>query len=303
MYVYIIQQLINALAYGSVLGLLAVGYTMIYGILGLINFAHGEIFMVGAFACYLLVSALKLPFIMGAVGSVFMSILVGLLLYKLVYQPCIKHKAPVLAIFIASFGASLAIKYLFMMLFGDRRRAFPIPESLTGVYEIGQITVNARDFFMLIATIIIMIGLTYLIKYTRIGVAMRAVSYNMKIAEVMGVDSTKIVVIAFIIGSALAGVSAVQYGLNFSILYPNMGFTPGLEGFIGAVIGGIGNVPGAMVGGFIIGIGEILFVALLPPSFSAARPMFVWGLLFLILFIKPTGLFRPNVKYEGIWGE
>ena len=303
MYVYVVQQLINALAYGSVLGLLAVGYTMIYGILGLINFAHGEIFMAGAFACYLLVNALHLPFAMGAVGAVVASILMGLLLYKIVYQPCIKRKAPILAVFIASFGASLAIKYLFMMFFGDKRRAFPIPEYLTGVHVIGQITINTRDFVMLIATIIIMIVIAYLIKYTRVGIAMRAVSYNMKIAEVMGVDSAKIVVAAFIIGSALAGVSAVQYGLNFSILYPNMGFTPGLEGFIGAVLGGIGNVPGAMIGGFIIGIGEILFVALLPSSFSAVRPMFVWGLLFLILFLKPTGLFRPNVKYEGIWGE
>jgi branched-chain amino acid transport system permease protein len=303
MYIYVVQQLINALAYGSVLGLLAVGYTMIYGILGLINFAHGEIFMAGAFACYLLVKALHLPFIIGAVGAVVASILIGLLLYKIVYQPCIKHKAPVLAVFIASFGASLGLKYLFMMFFGDQRRAFPIPEYLTGVHVVGQITVNTRDFVMLIATIIIMVVIAYLIRYTRVGIAMRAVSYNMKIAEVMGVDSIKIVVVAFIIGSALAGVSAVQYGLNFSILYPNMGFTPGLEGFIGAVLGGIGNVPGAMIGGFIIGIGEILFVALLPPSFSAVRPMFVWGLLFLILFLKPTGLFRPNVKYEGIWGE
>jgi branched-chain amino acid transport system permease protein len=300
---YIAQQLINALSYGSVLGLLAVGYTMIYGILGLINFAHGEIFMVGAFTCYLLVETLHFPFIIGTIGAVVASILIGLLLYKIVYQPCLKRNAPILAVFIASFGASLGLKSLFMMFFGDQRRSFPVSEHLIGVYNIGQITINKQDFVMFIATILIMIVINYLIKYTRVGIAMRAVSYNMKIAETVGVDSKKIIVMAFVIGSALAGISAVQYGLNFSIVYPNMGFTPGLEGFIAAVLGGIGNVPGAMIGGFIIGIGEILFVAFLPPIFSAVRPIFVWGLLFLILFLKPSGLFRPNVKYEGIWGE
>jgi len=300
---YILQQLVNSLIYGSVIGFLAIGYTMIYGILGLINFAHGEIFMIGAFTCYALVNLLNLPFLVGATGSVVASIIIGVLLYRFIYRPCIKNKAPIVAIFIASFGASLGLRYLFTMIFGDQGRAFPTPDYLRGMHTMGQIVFSSRDLVMFIVTIVVMIIITYLIKYTKIGIAMRAVSYNIKKAEVMGVDTNKIILATFVIGSALAGISAIQYGLNFGIVQPGMGFTPGLEGFIGAVIGGIGYVPGAMIGGFVVGIGEILFVALLPSQFSALRPIFVWGLLFFILFIKPTGLFRPNVKYEGTWGE
>jgi branched-chain amino acid transport system permease protein len=143
----------------------------------------------------------------------------------------------------------------------------------------------------------------YFIKYTKLGIAMRGVSYDARIAQFMGINSTRIIVAAFAVGSALAGVSAIEYGLTFGIVNPAMGFTPGLKGFIAAVLGGIGNVPGAMIGGFLIGMGEILFVALLPPTLSPLRPLFVWSLLFVILFLKPTGIFRPNVKFEGIWGE
>jgi len=300
---YLAQQMINALSYGSILGLLAVGYTMIYGILGLINFAHGEIFMIGAFICYLLGSLYHVPWVVAALGAVVASIIAGLLLERMVYRPCIKRKAPVLTVFIASFGASLGLRYLFMMFFTDRRRAFPIPEFFERMYFWGGIAIGLRDIIIFVTTLIVMSLVAYFIKYTKIGIAMRGVSYDAKIAQFMGINSTRIIVVAFAVGSALAGVSAIEYGLTFGIVNPGMGFTPGLEGFIAAVLGGIGNVPGAMIGGFLIGVGEILFVALLPPTLSPLRPLFVWSLLFVILFLKPTGIFRPNVKFEGIWGE
>lgn len=300
---YLAQQMINALSYGSILGLLAVGYTMIYGILGLINFAHGEIFMIGAFICYLLGSLYHVPWVVSALGAVVASIIAGLLLERMVYRPCIKRKAPVLTVFIASFGASLGLRYLFMMFFTDRRRAFPIPEFFERMYFWGGIAIGLRDIIIFVTTLVVMSLVAYFIKYTKIGIAMRGVSYDAKIAQFMGINSTRIIVVAFAVGSALAGVSAIEYGLTFGIVNPGMGFTPGLEGFIAAVLGGIGNVPGAMIGGFLIGVGEILFVALLPPTLSPLRPMFVWSLLFVILFLKPTGIFRPNVKFEGIWGE
>lgn len=300
---YLAQQMINALSYGSILGLLAVGYTMIYGILGLINFAHGEIFMIGAFICYLLGSLYHVPWVVSALGAVVASIIAGLLLERMVYRPCIKRKAPVLTVFIASFGASLGLRYLFMMFFTDRRRAFPIPEFFERMYFWGGIAIGLRDIIIFVTTLVVMSLVAYFIKYTKIGIAMRGVSYDAKIAQFMGINSTRIIVVAFAVGSALAGVSAIEYGLTFGIVNPGMGFTPGLEGFIAAVLGGIGNVPGAMIGGFLIGVGEILFVALLPPTLSPLRPLFVWSLLFVILFLKPTGIFRPNVKFEGIWGE
>lgn len=132
---------------------------------------------------------------------------------------------------------------------------------------------------------------------------MRAVSYDKMTANFMGINSTRIIKTAFIIGSMLAGISGLEYGLSFGVVNPSMGFNPGLTGFIAAVLGGIGNVPGAMIAGFIVGIGEILFVALLPSIYSPLRPLFVWILLFFILFLKPTGLFRPNVKFDGGWEE
>lgn len=300
---YLAQQLINAFSYGSILGLLAVGYTMIYGILGLINFAHGEIFMIGAFVCFFLVTLYHVPWVVGALGAVAGSTVAGLLLERLVYRPCVKRKAPVLTVFIASFGASLLLRFLFMMFFTDRRRAFPIPELFEKMYFLGGVAIGLRDIIIFVTTIVIMSLVACFIKYTKLGTAMRGVSYDAKTAQLMGINSTRIIVAAFAVGSALAGISAVEYGLSFGILNPAMGFIPGLEGFIAAVLGGIGNVPGAMIGGFLIGVGEILFVALLPPALSPLRPLFVWALLFAILFLKPTGIFRPNVKFEGLWGE
>jgi len=300
---YLVQQLINAISYGSILGLLAVGYTMIYGILGLINFAHGEIFMIGAFICYFLVSLYHVPWVIAALLAVAASTVAGLLLERVVYRPCIKRKAPVLTVFIASFGASLGLRFSFMMFFTDRRRAFPIPEFFEKMYFWGEIAIGLRDIIIFVTTIVIMSLVACFIKYTRLGTAMRGVSFDTKTAQLMGINSARIIVAAFAIGSALAGISAIEYGLTFGIVNPGMGFTPGLEGFIAAVLGGIGNVPGAMIGGFLIGVGEILFVALLPPELSPLRPLFVWALLFVILFLRPTGLFRPNVKFAGIWGE
>jgi len=300
---YVAQQLINAFSYGSILGLLAVGYTMIYGILGLINFAHGEIFMIGAFVCYFLVTLYHVPWVIAALAAVAASTVSGLLLEKIVYRPCVRRKAPVLTVFIASFGASLLLRFLFMMFFTDRRRAFPIPELFEKMYFVGELAIGLRDIIIFVSTLIIMALVAAFIKYTKVGTAMRGVSYDAKTAQLMGINSIKVIVVAFAVGSALAGVSAIEYGLTFGVLNPAMGFMPGLEGFIAAVLGGIGNVPGAMIAGFLIGGGEVLFVALLPPSLSPLRPLFVWVLLFIILFVKPTGLFRPNVKFEGLWGE
>lgn len=300
---YVAQQLVNAFSYGSILGLLAVGYTMIYGILGLINFAHGEIFMIAAFICYFLASLYQVSWVAGAFVAVIAATIIGVLLERFVYRPCIRRKAPVLTVFIASFAASIGLRHVFMMFFTDRRRAFPIPELFERMYMVGGIAVGLRDILIFVTTLVIMLLVAYFIRYTKLGIAMRAVSYSKGTAELVGVNSVRVIITAFIIGSALAGVSAIEYGLSFGIVNPSMGFTPGLTGFIAAVIGGIGNVPGAMIGGFIVGVGEVLFIALLPAACSPLRPLFVWVLLFIILFVRPTGLFRPNVKFEGIWGE
>ena len=296
---YLIQQAINALSYGSILALLAIGYTMIYGILGLINFAHGEIFMIGAFCAYLLVSFAESPFLVGVLGAIGGAVLIGLFLERAVYRPCLKRNKEVLTVFIASFGASLGFRNLMTMIFGDGRRAFPIPEVLDQIIATDNgLFINVKDIAIFSVTVVLLIGISLFIKYSRPGIAMRAVAYNANTARLMGVNSRGIVTLAFVLGSALAGISAVCYGVSFGILNPSMGYLAGINGFIAAVLGGIGNVPGAAVAGFIIGLGEVMFVALLPPSWSAIRPTFVWGLLFIILFVKPSGLFRANIRIE-----
>lgn len=303
MFLYLLQQLVNAISYGSILGLLAVGYTMIYGILGLINFAHGEIFMIGAFTCYLYVKFLKIPWFIAALLAITTSVIAGLLLEKIAYRPSIKKGSSVLTIFIISFAASMFLRYLFMLFFTDERKAFPIPAFFEKMYFVNGVVIGLRDIIIFTTTIIIMIAISYFVKYSKLGIAMRAVSYDSKTANYMGINSTLIIKTAFVLGSVLAGISGIEYGLSFGIVNPSMGFNPGLTGFIAAVLGGIGNVPGAMVAGFIVGIGEVLFVAMLPSIYSPLRPLFVWILLFFILFLKPTGLFRPNVKFEGGWEE
>ena len=294
---YLTQQLINALSYGSILALLAIGYTMIYGILGLINFAHGEIFMIGAFFCYMLVTFSGVSFLTGFFAAIAGSVLTGFLIERFVYNPCLKRSPEVLTVFIASFGASLGLRNLFTMIFGDGRRSFPAFDFLEGIIitESG-IFINIKDLWIFGVTLFLVFATTLFIKYTKPGIAMRAVAYDANAARLVGVNSTTLVLVAFFIGSTLAGVSAVAYGVSYGIVNPSMGYIIGLNGFIAAVLGGIGNVPGAAISGYIIGMGEIMFVALLPPSYSAVRPIFVWGLLFLILFLKPSGLFRPNVK-------
>ena len=296
---YLLQQAINALSYGSILALLAIGYTMIYGILGLINFAHGEIFMIGAFCAYLLVAFGESSFLVGVLGAIGGAVLVGLFIERMVYRPCLKRNKEVLTVFIASFGASLGFRNLMTMIFGDGRRAFPIPEALDQIIATDNgLFINVKDIAIFSVTVVLLVGISLFIKYSRPGIAMRAVAYNANAARLVGINSRRVVTMAFVLGSALAGISAVCYGVSFGILTPSMGYLMGLNGFIAAVLGGIGNVPGAAVAGYIIGIGEIMFVALLPPSWSAIRPTFVWGLLFVILFLKPSGLFRANIRIE-----
>jgi branched-chain amino acid transport system permease protein len=297
--IYLLQQAINALSYGSILALLAIGYTMIYGILGLINFAHGEIFMIGAFCAYLLVTFRETSFLAGIAGAIGGAVLVGLFLERLVYRPALKRNAEVLTVFIASFGASLGFRNLMTMIFGDGRRSFPVPAGIDQVLitESG-IFINVKDIWIFAITLLVLLLTNLFISRSRMGTAMRAVAFNAGTAGLMGINSRRIITLAFVLGSALAGVSAIAYGVSYGVLNPTMGYLAGINGFIAAVVGGIGNVSGAAAAGFILGLGEVMFVALLPPAWSAIRPTFVWALLFVLLFIKPSGLFRANIKIE-----
>jgi len=293
---YILQQVLNALSLGSMLALLAVGYTMIYGVLGLINFAHGEVFMIGAFTAMYAITGLNLPLAAALLLAIFASVITGVLLERFCYRPV--QESGDITLFITSLAASIGIRSFFVMLLGSRSRQFPMPEYLQGIHFWGDILVTDLNLIIFIFTVIITIILSILIKKTKLGIAMRGVSYSKKTAEAMGINSNSIIVATFVIGSALAAIAGVAWGLQYGNVRPAMGYHPGISGFIAAVLGGVGNITGAAISGFLLGVGQVLFVAFLPSIYSGFRPLFVWVVLFIILFYKPTGLFRANIKWE-----
>lgn len=293
---YILQQILNALSLGSMLALLSVGYTMIYGVLGLINFAHGEVFMIGAFTAMFAITIWEVPLLVAMVLAIGASVIVGMLLERFCYRPV--RGSGDITLFITSLAASIGIRSLFVLFFGSRSRPFPTPEYLQGIHFFGDILVTDLNVVVFIFTVVLTVVLSFIIKNTNLGIAMRGVSYNKTTAEAMGINSNSIIVATFIIGSALAAVAGVAWGLQYGNVRPAMGYLPGISGFIAAVLGGIGNITGAAISGFILGVGQVLFVAFLPSVFSGFRPLFVWLALFIILFFKPSGLFKANIKWE-----
>lgn len=287
-----LQHLVNGTSLGSLYALIAIGYTMVYGILRLINFAHGDIFMLGAYITYYGMLYLPLPwwliFILASVGTGF----IGQLLEKLAYKPL--RGQPRITILISAIGASFLLQNLAVLIFGGRPKAFPIPDVLSTQLTIGGVSVGIISIIIPIVTIILLIGLTFFVNKTKSGMAMRALSKDYEAASLMGININGIVSITFFIGSFLAAVGGIMWGTKYPQLMPLMGIMPGLKCFIAAVIGGIGNITGAVIGGFILGLGEILLIAFLP-NLTGYRDAFAFILLIIILLIKPTGLMGEKI--------
>jgi branched-chain amino acid transport system permease protein len=291
---YFLQQLLNGISWGSILAMLGAGYTMTFGIIGLVNFAHGEVFMAGAFAAYFAIYAAGLPFGLAAPIGILGAIAVGLFVERVAFKPV--RGSGMITLFITSFAASIGIRTLFVMLFTDKAKPFILPELLEGAYIIGDLFLFKRTIAIVVSLVVIGGLLMYLVKKTKTGVAMRAMSYDMETAQSMGMNTEKIIILTFIIASALAGVAAIMWGVSYGRIRSSMGMMPVVDAFIASVIGGVGNVFGAIVGGLILGIGETLFVAYLPPEMIGLRTLFVWIVLFVIIIVKPSGLFRANIK-------
>jgi branched-chain amino acid transport system permease protein len=288
----LLQHLVNGVSLGSLYALIAIGYTMVYGILRLINFAHGDIFMLGAYIAFYGLMFTSIPwwlvFILTAVITGFL----GILLEKLAYKPL--REAPRITVLISAIGASFFLENLGIVVFGGRPKAFPIPDVFNKVIRFGGVSVGVITFVIPVVTIVLLIGLNYFIKKTKTGMAMRALSKDYEAASLMGIDINKIISITFFIGSFLAAVGGIMWGIRYPQLMPLMGMMPGLKCFIAAVVGGIGNITGAVLGGFILGLGEIMLVALLP-GLTGYRDAFAFILLIVILLIKPTGLMGEKV--------
>jgi branched-chain amino acid transport system permease protein len=281
--------LINGITQGAIYALIALGYTMVYGIIKLINFAHGEFYMIGAFTGYALINA-GVPFALAMPLAMVSSGLTAVIVERLVYRP-IRHAGRIPAL-ITALGTSLLIQYLGQGLIGADPKAFPtIIENKS--YQLGFIQISSIQLTIILSTFALMIFLWWLVGYTRTGKAMRATSFNMKAAELMGIDTNRIITATFFVGSSFAGAAGVLVGMYYSSIEPMMGLIPGLKAFVAAVLGGIGIIPGAVLGGLVLGISENLVVGFWSATY---RDAIAFTLLILILLVKPAGLLGTNRK-------
>ena len=282
-----LQHLANGISLGSLYALIAIGYTMVYGILRLINFAHGDIFMMATYFAFFGVITFGLPWYISFPIVLLLTALLGMTVELVAYRPL--RDAPKISILISAIGASFLLENLAIVLFGGVPKPFPTPEIFTDVIRVGSVSIQKLTFYIPAVAIICLIFLLYLVNKTKTGMAMRAVSKDHETARVMGVNVDRIILVTFGLGSFLAAVGGIMWGLKFPQIAPLMGVIPGLKCFIAAVIGGIGNIKGAVIGGFILGIGEILLIAFLP-DLTGYRDAFAFILLIVILLYKPTGI-------------
>ena len=283
----VLQTLTDALSLGSLYALIAIGYTMVYGVLRLINFAHGEIFMIAMYIVFYGISLFTLPWYVTFTATILVTALLGTLAERLAYRPL--RSAPRISILVSAIGVSYFLQNLATVIFGGRPLNFPQIPLFTDVLTIGDVYIQRLSLIVPIVTAVLLLMLVFLIKRTRTGMAMRAVSRDYDAASLMGIDLNRTIAITFFIGSALAGVGAIMWGMKYTRISPTIGSMPGIKCFIAAVLGGIGNIAGAVLGGLMIGFIEIVIVALFP-ALSGYRDAFAFIVLIVVLLVKPTGL-------------
>ncbi|WP_075983277.1 branched-chain amino acid ABC transporter permease [Bacillus massilinigeriensis] len=287
----LVQQLVNGISLGSIYALIALGYTMVYGIVKLINFAHGDVFMVGAFVGFYSITVLHLSFFPALLLTMAVCALFGVIIERIAYKPL--RNATRIAALITAIGVSLLIEYGTIYIRGAQPEAYPSDVLNVGNLHIFGVTISGQSIFILGISIALMIILQFIVHKTKIGKAMRAVSHDAEAATLMGINVNNTISATFAIGSALAGAAGVIFGVYYTKIEPLMGIIPGLKAFVAAVLGGIGIIPGAMVGGLVLGVIEALVSAL---GYSLWRDGVAFVVLILILLFLPTGLFGKNVK-------
>ena len=286
-----LQQLVNGLSLGSIYALIALGYTMVYGVLRFINFAHGDVFMLGAFSGFYLAKVFPQRSIATAIVILTVSMaicaVIGIVIERLAYKPLRNH--PKLTVLITAIGVSLLIEYVgqHKKVFGARPHAFPelLPDKSFTLP--GDVTVNSDQLIVLGVTVLLLFALRIIVMKTKMGTAMRAVSFDTQAAALMGININAVISFTFGLGSALAAAGGILYAMNYTAIDPLMGILPGIKAFVAAVLGGIGNIPGAALGGLIIGIVETLVSGYIS---SAYRDAVAFGILILILLFKPSGI-------------
>lgn len=287
-----LSQIINGLGIGSIYALVALGYSMVYGIVQLINFAHGDIIMVGAYVTYLVLVVAGAPLWAAVIVSVVFCALAGVLIEKLAYSRLLKKNAPRISLLITAIGVSIFLENLFQIFFTSSAKSMPSlfpskPLSFGGL-QVGSVTA-----ITLVTAVVLMVLLQLLVGKSRMGKAMRATSEDAGAAKLMGINTNTVIAFTFAVGSGLAAVGAVLYCGAYPLINPYMGNMLGLKAFVAAVLGGIGSIPGAMLGGFLIGIAESLTKA---AGGSQITDAVVFGILIIVLLFKPAGLFGSNVR-------
>jgi len=288
-----LQQLVNGITLGGVYALIAVGYTMVYGVIQLINFAHGEIYMLGAFLAYTMVTVFGLPFLAAFVITLLICSCFGIILDFIAYRPL--RKAPRLAALITAIGMSIFLQNLALMIWGSQIKAYPrdvLPEIFfQAAWNLGDVTLSWLQVFILLITVISMAILHIVIHRTRIGTAMRAVSQDKTTAALMGIGVNRVISFTFAVGSAMGAMAGILVGLYYNAIFPTMGYIAGIKAFAAAVLGGIGSVPGAMLGGGVLGIAEVMGAGYISSEY---RDGISYAVMIAVILFKPSGLIgRP----------
>ncbi|MGQ0793242.1 MAG: branched-chain amino acid ABC transporter permease [Deltaproteobacteria bacterium] len=291
----LLQQIINGVSLGSLYALIAIGYTMVYGVLRLINFAHGDVMMMGAYFGFFLItgfslvglSVMPMPWYAAFAVAIFLTALLGFLIERLAYRPL--RSFPKISVLMTAIGVSFFLENLGLVVFGGRPKGFPVPEPFERIYYLGDVSVPILGLWIPLITLLSLAALFYLVYRTKSGIAMRAISRDVETPKLMGIDVNRVISLTFVVGSALAAVGGVMLAMRYPQINPLMGIMPGIKAFTAAVLGGIGNVAGAALGGLLLGFIEIFFVALLP-DYAGYRDAIAFFILIFILLARPGGI-------------
>jgi len=291
--VYFVIQFINGLQIGAIYALIALGYTMVYGIVKLINFAHGDLMMVSSYFLLIAMVQFRLPLWVALPFAMLLAAILGVVIERLAYKPL--RNASRLSALITAIGVSLLLQNAMMLIFSSTPRRFPDVGSSLPRLDLGGNSISLMALITVLAALVLMVVLQFFISRSKVGKAMRAVSEDMEAAQLMGIDVNKIISVTFAIGSALAAIAALLFVVAYPQVDPYLGAMPGIKAFIAAVLGGIGIIPGAMLGGFLLGLIEALTKAYIPSAFAQLADGAVFVVLILVLLFKPVGLLgRPG---------
>lgn len=288
----ILAQVLNGLGIGSIYALVALGYSMVYGIVQLINFAHGDIIMVGAYITYVGLVMVGTPLWAAVLLSILFCGIIGILIEKLAYSRLLKMGAPRISLLITAIGVSIFLQNLSQLLFSSSAKSMPVMFP-SAMLQLGALQISSNTILNILTSVVMMIALQLLVNKTKMGKAMRATSEDAGAAKLMGINTNFTIAVTFGVGSALAAVGAVLYCNTFHQITPYMGGMLGLKAFVAAVLGGIGSIPGAMLGGYILGVAESLTTA---AGGSQITDAVVFGILIIVLLVKPAGLLGKNVR-------